>query len=194
MYGFDPVRLGVHEATAWVAYYQRRWGQFLWAAVGMVRAGFGMPLPRTVRGAWLVLRANQAWAPYPDNDPDRARALMAEFYALAAGGCVDCFDVREAARLEVEWWRVHRHLQREATAESSARLADALAELYAHVYRMPLASVAPAAAHRAEAMRISDGWVAAGRDPKSPAIDGVRIELIKGYRSLLSAIAARTVL
>jgi hypothetical protein len=30
-------------------------------------------------GAWLVLRANQVWAPFPDNDPDAARALMKRF-------------------------------------------------------------------------------------------------------------------
>ena len=76
MRSFDPVRLGGYEADAWVAYYQRRWGTFLRAAIGMVREGFGMPRARTLRGAWLVLRANQAWAPYPANDPDRARALM----------------------------------------------------------------------------------------------------------------------
>jgi hypothetical protein len=28
-----------------------------------------MSWPRTLRGAWLVLRANQKWAPVPDNDP-----------------------------------------------------------------------------------------------------------------------------
>ena len=43
---------------------------------------FGMSWPRTVLGAWLVLRANQKWAPFPDNDPDAARALMARFYRL----------------------------------------------------------------------------------------------------------------
>jgi hypothetical protein len=31
---------------------------------------------RTLHGAWLVLRANQLWAPFPDNYPDRARACM----------------------------------------------------------------------------------------------------------------------
>ena len=39
-----------------------------------------MSWPRTLRGAWLVLRANQKWAPVPDNDPQAARALMAAFY------------------------------------------------------------------------------------------------------------------
>ena len=73
---FDPVALGNAECDAWVAYYRREWRPFLKAAVGMVRIGFGMPWPRTIQGAWYVLRANQVWAPYPDNDPTRARDFM----------------------------------------------------------------------------------------------------------------------
>src|SRR6185369_8299176 len=97
MRGFDPVRLGRHEAAAWVAYYRRRWLTFLRAAVGMVRVGFGMSWPRTIRGAWLVLRANQLWAPYPNNDPDGARRCMERFYRLVAGHHREAFDVRRAA-------------------------------------------------------------------------------------------------
>ena len=67
---FDPCRLGTAECDAWVGYYRRRWFTVLSAAVRMVRVGFGMPWPHTLYGAWLVLRANQLWAPVPDNDPD----------------------------------------------------------------------------------------------------------------------------
>ena len=45
------------------------------ASVGLVCTGFGMDWYRTLHGAWLVLRANQLWAPFPDRDPDRARAM-----------------------------------------------------------------------------------------------------------------------
>jgi hypothetical protein len=71
---FDPVRLGHQETDAWAAYYRHEWLTFLRAAVGMVRTGFGTDPVRTVVGAFHVLRANQLWAPYPDNDPDGARA------------------------------------------------------------------------------------------------------------------------
>jgi len=73
---FDAVRLGNYEADAWVAYYRRRWFAFLVAALGLVREGFGLSWLRAVGRAWLVLRANQVWAPYPHNDPDKARAYM----------------------------------------------------------------------------------------------------------------------
>src|SRR4029450_10967407 len=48
----------------------RAWSPFLWASVTIVRAAFGMTWPRTLVGAWLVLRATQVWAPYPNNDPE----------------------------------------------------------------------------------------------------------------------------
>src|ERR1700712_4072985 len=109
---FDPVRLGHAECDAWVAYYRRDWRTVLTSAVRLVRWGFGMSWPRTARGAWLVLRANQAWGPYPDNDPDRARRLMRGFYALVVRDGGLSLDPERAAHLEVEWWRVHRAHQR----------------------------------------------------------------------------------
>ncbi|HEU5265119.1 MAG TPA: hypothetical protein VFU35_00405 [Jatrophihabitans sp.] len=109
---FDAVALGTAEFDGWVAYYRREWRAFLRAAVSMVRIGFGMSWPRTVRGAWYVLRANQIWAPYPDNDPDRAREYMRRFYALVVADGQLRIDPVEAARREVEWWRVHRPASR----------------------------------------------------------------------------------
>jgi hypothetical protein len=189
---FDPVELGGYEADAWVAYYQRRCGRFLRASLGLVREGFGLPWPATLRGAWYVMRANQAWAPYPDNDPDRARAYMRRFFALVARHSGETFDLDEAARREVEWWRIHRYLQRgtprgENHGCALDDLTSALAALYSHVYTVPVDAVREAAAHRAEAMRISDDWVEAGADPTSPAIAAERDELVKGYALLRAA-------
>jgi hypothetical protein len=163
--------------------------EFLRAALGMVRVGFAMSWPRTVYGAWLVLRANQLWAPYPDNDPDGARAAMRRFYALVVRTHDEPFDVDEAARLEVEWWRLHRYLQREDPQAGLDGLTGALAALYAHVYRVPVETVREAAAHRAHAMVVSDRWVAAGCDPDSPDIAAERDALTRGYQALRAAVA-----
>ena len=66
---FDPRKVGLLECDAWVTYYRREWLKFLRAAVLLTRHTFALPWPETVRGAWLVLRANQLWAPFPNNDP-----------------------------------------------------------------------------------------------------------------------------
>ena len=99
------------EFRVWVGYYRRDWLGVLRASVSLVRAGFGMDWPRTLHGAWLVLRGNQLWAP-ADNDPDGARRCMRRFYRLVRATYGEPRDVTEAARLEVEWWRVHRIHQR----------------------------------------------------------------------------------
>jgi hypothetical protein len=183
---FDPVRLGNAETDAWVGYYRRRWFRVLLSFLTMVREGFGLNWPDTVRGAWWVLRANQAWAPFPDNDPDTARAYMRRFYALVKRRRKEAFDVDTAARLDVEWWRVHRAMQHEGAPFDS--LVDAVAALYAHTYGVPAAAVRDAAVGRAEAMVISDKWVADGADPDSPAIAEERAALVRGYRALRAAV------
>jgi len=185
--GFDPVALARLESAAWIGYYRREWFRVLAASVGLVRSGFGLPWPKTLWGAWLVLRANQAWAPYPDNDPDRARRLMTRFYVLA-GGAGAHFDAREAARLEVEWWRIHRALQH-GDAGDTTELGDAVAALYAYTYDRSFGDVRDSGELRAEAMRICDAWVAAGCDLSDARVVDMRRSLLRSYRSLKAAVA-----
>jgi hypothetical protein len=185
---FDPVRLGNAECAGWAAYYRRDWRRVLSSAVGMVRFGFGMSWPRTLHGAWYVLRANQAWAPYPDNDPDKARSYMRRFYALVVlDGDALRIDPVRASVLEVEWWRVHRQRQREDAA-SEDELVAALVDLYAYVYDAEPDAVRPAAEHRTVAMRHSDDWVAAGCRTDDPLLEQERAELVASYTCLLAAV------
>jgi hypothetical protein len=76
MRSFDPRRVGRLECTAWVTYSRREWWKFLRAAFALTRHTFALSWPTTLYGGWLVLRANQLWAPYPDNEPDGARRCM----------------------------------------------------------------------------------------------------------------------
>jgi len=179
--------VGALECRAWVTYYRREWLKLLVASVGLVRAGFGMSWPRTVWGAWLVLRANQLWAPYPDNDPDGARLVMERFYRLASRSANEPLDCAEAARLEVDWWRAHREAQH-GVGVAPADLVDAVARLYAFVYERPFDEVRPAAALRSEAMVVSDRWVAEGCDLASPLVAEERALLVRSYASLLGAV------
>jgi hypothetical protein len=188
MRSFDPRRLGSAECDAWVAYYRHRWGAVLLAVVRMVRVGFGLSWPQTLYGAWLVLRANQLWAAVEDNDPDGARRAMRRFYALVARAHGESFDVDNAARLEIEWWRVHRYRQHAAPLEASTEVEDALTALYAHVYGADPDQVRRAAAERAAAARISDRWVEDGCDPDSAARRDERAALVRSYAALLAAV------
>ena len=182
---FDPARVADLEFRAWVGYYRRDWAGVLRASVGLVRAGFGMNWPRTLQGAWLVLRANQLWAP-ADNDPEGARRCMQRFYGLVRSAYGMPVNIAEAARLEVEWWRVHREHQH--GTDSADALVDAVTRLYAFLYQAPASAVRPAAAHRAHAMDLSDQWVAEGCLPDSPLLAQEHAALARSYAALLAAV------
>jgi hypothetical protein len=183
---YDPSRVAGLECAAWVAYYQRRWLRLLVAAAGLVRAGLGMSWPRTVRAAWCALRAIQLWAPLTGNDPERARRYMRRFYALVSATYGQPRDPAESARLEIEWWRVHRVAQ--PAPGAGDELVDALARLYAFVFGVPESAVRPAAFHRCRAMKISDQWVTEGMRSDSPLLAWERTVLVRSYAALLAAI------
>jgi len=186
---FDPRRVGGLETTAWVTYYRHDWPRFLRSTVALTRHTFGLPWPSTVYGAWLVLRANQLWAPYPNNDPEGARREMERFYRLVAKRHDDAFDSRRASELEVEWWRVHReHQHDDDGGTDEGPLIAALSALYAYVYGVPETDVAVAAEQRALAMRYSDQWVREGCDLASPLIEEERAALVRSYAGLLAAV------
>jgi hypothetical protein len=186
MRSFDPRKVGSLECRAWETYYRRKWAAFLVASVGLVRSAFRMSRPRTLVGAWLVLRANMVWAPFPGNDPAKARALMRRFYQLLRKSEGASFDPTRASELEVEWWRVHREHQH--SGDSVEGLVKALQDLYAYTYQADPASVREAAALRAEAMDVSDRWVEAGNDPANPLLAEERALLVRSYAALLAAV------
>ncbi len=187
MRSFDPRAVGALECRAWATYYRRRWGACLIAFAGLVRAAFRMSWRRTLTGAWLVLRANQKWAPFPDNDPAAARAFMTRFYRLLAQSEGLGLDPVRAAALELEWWRVHRARQH-GSAGSSDALVAAVRDLYAYTYAADPVAVTRAAELRAQAMDVSDRWVKAGADPHDPLLAEERALLVRSFAALLAAV------
>jgi hypothetical protein len=186
---FDPVRIADLEYRAWVGYYLRQWPQVLAASVALVRTGFGMDWYRTLHGAWLVLRANQLWAPFPGNDPDRARACMRRFYALVKLSYGKPGNPAKAAALEVDWWRAHREMQHATQPRGAGdELVESVTRLYSYLYGEPEAEVRPAAVHRARAMDLSDQWIREGCRPDSPLLPLEHAALVRCYAALLAAV------
>ena len=191
---FDPFRLADFEYRVWVGYYHRRWPRVLIASVGLVRVGFGLGWRQTLYGAWLVLRANQLWAPYPDNDPVRALACMRRFYAMISLAYGEPANPDKAAELEVNWWRVHREGQHRDRSraiddtEPAEELVESLTRLYCYLYSEPEAALRPAAVHRARAMDLSDQWVREGCQPDSRLLPMEHAALVRSYAALLAAV------
>ena len=173
----------------WVGYYLRRRTQVLAAAVRLLRLGFGTDLLRILQAAWLMLRATQLWAPFPDNDPDGAQTCMRELYALVRLRFGEPADPARAAALEIDWWRAHRERQYSADpAGQNDELLESVIGLYCYLFGVTEAAVRPAAMHRVQAMDLSDQWVREGCLPDSLLLSYERAALVRAYAALLAAI------
>jgi hypothetical protein len=156
------------------------------AALGMVRHGFALGLGGNLRAAWHVMRANQAWAPNPYNNPEAARQHMARFYRMANKAGRLNVDPRLAAELEVAWWHAHRAHQHDDQVSQDDLLAS-LVRLYCYVYRAKPDDVRRAAELRVQAMTLSDAWVAAGCRQDDPTLAQERLALVASYTTLREA-------
>lgn len=182
---FDPRKVARYEKDNWVAYYRKDWFTLMRVSVGMVKETFNLNLFQAGYAAYLVARAEIAAAPFPNNDIPRAEAYMRRFYELIKNVHHAEYDVAEVARLEVNWWVVHRRLFGKTDNEE---LTDAVADLYAATFRVPKDKVREAARHRALAMVYSDRWVNEGRVADSPLLAQEEEELYQSYKALHDAV------
>ena len=182
---FDPRVVAHYEKENYVAYYQKDWLKLLRVSVGLVKATFGLTLAQAIYGAYLVARAEIAFAPFPDNDIPLAQAYTRRLYAFIKRVHREKFDVEEAAKLQVNWWIVHRRLFGQT---ENQELVDALANTYAIAYGVPPERVQDAAYHRAQGMLCSDLWVNDGRRVDSPLLAQEEEELVKAYTALRAAV------
>ena len=182
---FDPRRLAYYEKENYVAYYRKDWLRLLRVSIGLVKESFGLSLWQAVYGAYLVARGEIAFAPFPDNDIPKAEAYVQRFYQFIKDVHQEEFDVERAARLEVNWWSVHRKLFGNA---ENQELVEVLTNLYAEAYGVAPEQVRDAAHLRAQGMLYSDRWVNAGRPAESPLLAQEEEALYQSYVALKKAV------
>jgi hypothetical protein len=149
---FDPETVGRVEQRAWAAYYLRQWPTLFDLMLRMTRSVFGLSLHQAVYAAYINTDAQIIWARQGAQD-GLAEARMRELYVYVKEPTGGRYDVDRAAKLEVNWWAVHRN--RDQYPDHSA-LAQALADTYAEVYQLPADRLLAAGEARAAAMDLSD--------------------------------------
>jgi hypothetical protein len=184
---FEPEVVGQLEQQAWEAYYYREWPRLFQLLLELIQGKFGLSTAQALEAAYLATRAQVAWAERGATD-GVAEDYMRQFYALVREPSGGEYDPDRAAALEVAWWAVHRN---RAQYPDTTALVEALAALYAEIYRLPVDAARPAAEHRAVAMEASDRWIEEGKVRGSPLLDTVRTELVLCYRALQDALVAR---
>ena len=87
-------------------------------------------------------------------DYQRALPYLERYYAAILAVSETPFDAARAARLELDWWIVHREAAEQARTPDE--LERALARLAAELYQVPAERLGVHAERRAEAMTIRD--------------------------------------
>jgi hypothetical protein len=181
----DPRKLAHYEKENYVAYYQKDLLKLLRVSVGMVKESFKLSWLQAIYGAYLIARAEIAFAPYPNNDIPQTEAYVKRFYQYIKRVHGEDFDVEKATKLEINWWGVHRRL---FGKPENQELVDALRCLYEEVYGKEVEKFKEAAYHRAQGMLYSDLWVNEGKPDDSLMLLQEEEELYFGYKALNEAV------
>jgi hypothetical protein len=184
---FDPDRIAHYEVAGWRAYYDRRWPRLLRLGLALCQEQFGIPFPRSLAAAYHIVRASIAWVP-TDHDLARVGAHLTRFYALAARHAPLVFDPATAARAEVAYWEVNRHL---SGARDDPALLAALADLHGAIFGLTVEEAIESATWRHRALIALDR-ITGGRDAGSDANwDAIEADLRRCYGTIGRQLTAK---
>jgi len=150
---FDPVEVARIETDMWRSYYAHERVRLFGQMTTLLRTQYGFP---PLRSGAAGLRAARAAVVFQRGhgraDYEKALPDLERFYGAIAASATTKFDVARAARLELEWWIVHR----EHKTRPPEDLYRALAALQAELYGMPAEAFAEHARERGDAMLLRD--------------------------------------
>jgi hypothetical protein len=119
----------------------------------LLRSQYNLPFIRSNAVAYQAARAAFVFkGGRSRQDYEKALPHLVSFYTAIKKVSDIQFDADRAARLELEWWIIHRERDKHAPGD----LANALADLSAELYQMPAERFGEHARLRAEAMTIRD--------------------------------------
>jgi hypothetical protein len=150
---FDPDEVARLETAMWRSYYEKRRLELFNQLAELLRTQYRMSPLRSNQvacygaNAAFVFKQGQQRSDYEKALPD-----LVKFYDAIRKMSDIPFDVDRAARLELEWWIIHRQRAQHAPSD----LDRALAELQAEIYHVPVDRVMEHGRLRAEAMTIRD--------------------------------------
>lgn len=159
MRGFDPNEVARLETAMWRSYYDKQQLRLYNQMTELLRSQYNLPFIRSNTVAYQAARAAFVFkGGHNRQEYEKALPYLVSFYTAIHKVSDIPFDVDRAARLELEWWIIHR----ERDKRQSGDLARALAALSSELYQMPAERFTEHARLRAEAMTIRDTKAEAG--------------------------------
>ncbi len=156
---FDPDEVARLETEMWRSYYAKERVKLFTQLAELMRSQYHMPFATSNAVAYQAAKAAFVFKEGKKReDYEKALPNLIKFYQAIRDGSDTPFDVEKAAKLELEWWIVHRQRARHEPGD----LDRALAELPAEIYQMPVEKMMEHARLRQEAMTIRDKEAEAG--------------------------------
>ena len=181
---FNPDEVARLETGMWRSYYDKQRLRLFNQLAELLRTQYNMPLVRSNRVAYYAANAAFVFKNGKQrSDYEKALPDLVKFYEAIRQMSDLPFDVNRAAKLELEWWIIHRERDKHKPED----LPHALAELQSEIYQVPIERLMEHGRLRAEAMTIRDQK--AESEGVSEA-DWARIEdlLHQSWRSLSAAV------
>jgi len=181
---FDSDEVARLETAMWRSYYEKQQVRLFNQLAELLRTQYHLPLIRSNQVAYYGANAAFVFKQGRERkDYEKALPDLVKFYTEIRKLSDIPFDVDRVARLELEWWIIHRQRGQHKPGD----LEKALAELQAEIYRMPVERIMEHGRLRAEAMTIRDTKAEAGGVSEA---DWVAInELLKqSWGSLVKAV------
>jgi len=156
---FDGHEVGRLETEMWRSYYAHQPARLYWQLLDLLRRQYGLPFWRACLGAYhaahaaVVFQRGHNRAEY-----DLALGDLVSYYSIIRRSSDIPFPVEETARLELEWWIVHRERARQTPGD----LERSLASLQAAIYQRPESLFQEHAKARADAMLLRDAAAESG--------------------------------
>ena len=186
MRDFDPDEVARLETAMWRSYYEKQRLSLFNQLTELLRTQYHMtPLKSNQVGYYAANAAFVFKQGAQRSDYEKALPDLVKFYGAIRKTSDIEFDVDRVARLELEWWIIHRQRAQHAPGD----LDKALAHLQAEIYHVPADRLIEHGHLRAEAMTIRDTKADHGGVTEA---DWARIgELLKeSWRSLAKALKA----
>ncbi len=181
---FDADELARLDTAMWRSYYSRQRFKLYSELTELLQKQYRLPFWRRQLTAFYATRAAFVFKDGKSReDYEKALPDVERFYGEIHDLSTTDFDLRKAAKLELEWWIVHRERKKYREGD----LARALAETASAVYNLPVEGFIEHGALRAEAMNIRDNKAEQGGVTEE---DWQKIDdlLHRSWRSLRDAV------
>jgi hypothetical protein len=181
---FDSDEVARLETAMWRSYYEKQRVRLFNEATELLRTQYHMTPVKSNLVAYYAANAAFVFKEGKQrSDCEKALPDLIKFYSYLHNMSDIDFDVYKVAKLELEWWIVHRERAKHAPGD----LDRALAELQSAIYNVPVEKLMEHGRLRAEAMTIRDTKAEQGGVTEA---DWARInELLRqSWRSLAVAV------